>query len=1340
MSESKRALRGLLLVCLGGLAACGHAGLPVADYPETAPVARPESKAPAPVQVLLSRTEYRLEPDGGFTRTMRRRYKVLTDQGAASWTETGASWSPWYMARPVVSATVTSAAGEESKLDPSTLAETAASPEGPDVYGDTRVLRGPLPNVKAGSTVDEVIVTRTTKPFFGAGGYAHHVIFQSAVAHDKVELEIDLPEGTPLRYELRNAQATVEDTRSGGRRHLSFHGGPYSALQAIEPLAPSDVPEWPHVAFTTGTGWQPIVAEYARIVDAKLSGPDLAGVVAKIVEPSDSPKVKADKFLGWMRKRVRYAGIEFGDSAVTPQPPGETLKRGYGDCKDQATLLVGLLRASGVPGRIALLNAGYDEDVRKELPALNAFNHAIVVIPGDPPIWIDPTAAHTRAGELPGPDEGRLALVIDAGTKELTRTPAMEAKQNTYLEVRTVHLPELGKARIVEESTATGHIERGLRANFVEAKDSLKEGLGAYVAKAYNTESLGAFEVSPSEELATPLKVRVEAKETRVAITNLVTADAIIDADPIFGWVPNALAEGESRTTELALPAPYDAELRYEVHPPEGFLPGELPALKDVVLGPATLARAIEVRRDGVVALRYHFTLPKRRWSSAEVTAFRTAYAAVRAEPHPTVSFVHEGQKHHLERHPDLELEAYRRQVKAHPRGAVPKMRLAIALEDLGFGGSARALADEAVKLQPEDATLLRFLGDICTRDVFGRSFHVGYDRAAALAAYRAAAQRTPDDMYVQTQIAVLLEHDAAGVRYADPAQLVEAVAQYDKLDPEKLRAYANGSHASNALFALMWGGRFDELRARLGKLERKRVPEVVAIVAAAEHGGPNAGLAEAARLKLPQESRSQVLDGAAGTLIRLRRYPEAAALSDAASSGSSDPALRVRARAQKRLQKLDPATMPVGKPEELVAKAFALFTSQPKVTDAQARAYISARAYDRKGNAATLEVLRDTTHASDALALTPTVLADVVVAGLEIVPEGSPAVGFRVKVSSEAAAMKSYQMFVVREAGGYRIRAFSSTPAELGCEALHLAKAGEKKPAAQWLDWAHELVGSSGGQDPLRELPFSRLWVGGAGNVELAAAALCAAGRQGEQAAPTLEAARARATAEQQIILDHALAMAYSGADQPRELLATVNRLEAAVPTSEVARMITLAALWETGDYAAIRAKVTAHLAKGPDDRLLGMLAEVETVLGHYAESLRAGERLIASGNAGPGTYNNQAWHSVFAGTVTDKELGYALRAVTAEPDGVPGLNTLAALHAEIGHTEDARETLVKVLALRPGGAPHASDWYVIGRIAEQLSLPDEARAAYAHITKPEKPRGGTEYELAQKRLKGLR
>ena len=120
---------------------------------------------------------------------------------------------------------------------------------------------------------------------------------------------------------------------------------------------------------------------------------------------------KESAILDYLDREVRYTGIEFGEAAIMPHDPADTLNKKYGDCKDKATLLVTILRAAGIPAYVALLNAGSRMDVPADLPGMGLFDHAIVYVPGKPALWIDATDRYARLGQLPAGDQGRLALI-----------------------------------------------------------------------------------------------------------------------------------------------------------------------------------------------------------------------------------------------------------------------------------------------------------------------------------------------------------------------------------------------------------------------------------------------------------------------------------------------------------------------------------------------------------------------------------------------------------------------------------------------------------------------------------------------------------------------------------------------------------------------------------------------------------------------------------------------------------------------------------------------------------------------------------------------------------------
>ena len=209
---------------------------------------------------------------------------------------------------------------------------------------------------------------------------------------------------------------------------------------------------------------------------------------------------------------MRYTGIEFGQAKLQPQPPSEVLKRHYGDCKDKASLLVSMLRASGIPADLALLNAGPGKDVTPDLPGMNQFDHAIVYVPptsaGGHGLWIDATAEFTRVGDLPYGDQGRLALVIEQGAKELTLTPEARPEDSVLVETREFSLADYGPAKVIESSHSTGHVDSYYRSEYGDtAGKEVRASLESYVRNAYAAKALGKVESGDAKDFTKPFVI-----------------------------------------------------------------------------------------------------------------------------------------------------------------------------------------------------------------------------------------------------------------------------------------------------------------------------------------------------------------------------------------------------------------------------------------------------------------------------------------------------------------------------------------------------------------------------------------------------------------------------------------------------------------------------------------------------------------------------------------------------------------------------------------------------------------------------------------------------------------
>ncbi len=163
--------------------------------------------------------------------------------------------------------------------------------------------------------------------------------------------------------------------------------------------------------------------------------------------------------------------------------------------------------------------------------------------------------------------------------------------------------------------------------------------------------------------------------------------------------------------------------------------------------------------------------------------------------------------------------------------------------------------------------------------------------------------------------------------------------------------------------------------------------------------------------------------------------------------------------------------------------------------------------------------------------------------------------------------------------------------------------------------------------------------------------------------------------------------------------------------------------------------------LGKDPSNRdVKDMRILVAARRGAMPEALRRADAVAGDPQVTPSELNNIAWFRLGEGSDMTTALELARKAVEATKDSYAAVNTLAAIEAELGDLDRAITDNWKAMALGTSVAPLDGDWYVAGRIDEQLGLSADAVAAYHHIAPRSGDLGFSSYELAQKRLAALR
>lgn len=500
------------------------------------------SKIPADagVEAIVLLQEYHVVFDatGAARHTRRSVTKIVTKKGAESWSATQARWETWYQERPVLRARVITADGRVHELDQKLISEAPANPEIRSMFSDVRVVEAPLPALAPGSIVEEESVVREKAAFYERGVVnSAQFYFGKAFPRIKTRLILEAPASVQVRYATIGPIQLQPDKNGGdGKARLVFEAGRLDDDLGFEPLTSPDVRLIPQVIFSTGKSWADVAQHYSSIVDRQLQNADLR-LFLTAGSNQGTPKERASRLLGRVRGEIRYAAVELGDAAVIPRTPKEIVERRHGDCKDLASLMVGLLRATGVPAYVALINAGRRTDPDPNLPGMGMFDHAIVYVPGKPELWMDPTDPQSDAGELPAGEQGRLALIAAPDASALVRTPETSSETNRQMETREFYLSESGPARVVETTESWGSRAQSLRSYSGLEDSKLKSQLSRYVNAEYVSNEISRV-AAPDAGFALPAKLVVEAGKARRGFTSRVDAAVYLRLESVVSMLP----------------------------------------------------------------------------------------------------------------------------------------------------------------------------------------------------------------------------------------------------------------------------------------------------------------------------------------------------------------------------------------------------------------------------------------------------------------------------------------------------------------------------------------------------------------------------------------------------------------------------------------------------------------------------------------------------------------------------------------------------------------------------------------------------------------------------------
>ena len=488
------------------------------------------------------------------------------------------------------------------------------------IYYDTRALVLDLPQLEPGDTVElrfrveDVSRRNAFNDYYGAvrflqGGYPTQHLEHVLVTPTSRRFYFNEPAMPSLRHTRTTEGATNVD------RWLTTNVEPVRAEDGM----PGPAETRPYLHISTYQSWNDVGRWWWGLAqDQLLPDESLERTTRELVAGATDTREKVARIYDWVIRNTRYVGLEFGIHGFKPYRVTQIVRRGFGDCKDKASLIYAMLKIAGVEARIALIRTRRNGTIATEPASLAVFDHAIAYVP-ELDLFLDGTAETNGPNDLPGMDQGVMTLLVGPETVELRQTPVLPPERERRERTLEITLEADGAAQIEGRETVTGNAAASYRS-YYQAEGMQNERLQRELANLFPGLELASQRFFDLDDFRAPSRYEWQGRAPQLAQRS--GTRLLVPPSTIGNLVP-ALARAPTRRHALELGSPRTYVEQRNVRLPAGATLEPLPSGGEVDSPFAKLTVRYE-RQGDVVRVRTEWIMRTDRVSVADYPAFRS--------------------------------------------------------------------------------------------------------------------------------------------------------------------------------------------------------------------------------------------------------------------------------------------------------------------------------------------------------------------------------------------------------------------------------------------------------------------------------------------------------------------------------------------------------------------------------------------------------------------------------------------------------------------------------------------------------------------------------------------
>jgi len=466
--------------------------------------------------ILLEREFFEVFEDSTSCSEITKVIKILNDRGKRKFAEVHLDYDSTYEKVEILQAHTIKENGDVIRVTPQNIRDVSKYLNFP-LYSNARVKIISMPEVTPGSVIYYKVKYKANKLIAD-----NHIVFRFGIQgfdpYLRQEFTMKIPENfnphikTFRRGFLKKKIKLTPKIKKAGRSRIYEW-----KIPEVDEIIPEDrMPSWCDIVdgfrVSTFSSWDEIYNWWKGLLKERFTRtPEMEEKVQEIIKGAKTKAEKIAKIYHWVASQIRYVAVEYGEAGFRPHKAEEIFQNKYGDCKDQAILLITMLDIAGIKAYPVLIGTKGVFELLEDFPEL-VFNHAIacVKINGNY-VFLDPTSETTPFGDLPGGDQGRKVLIFGEENWRILKTPEFPSDKNKVLTEMHLKIDEdenLSGERIVR---TFGIYDQGQRYWLKYTKPiKIKERLQKKINSITPHGVLVNYEISDVENLFEPCRIEMK--------------------------------------------------------------------------------------------------------------------------------------------------------------------------------------------------------------------------------------------------------------------------------------------------------------------------------------------------------------------------------------------------------------------------------------------------------------------------------------------------------------------------------------------------------------------------------------------------------------------------------------------------------------------------------------------------------------------------------------------------------------------------------------------------------------------------------------------------------------